>query len=58
MKPKRMRWIRHRVKTNTYRPSLGNLKKTDQQGDIRIGERIILKWYLKQTEKRGMDLSF
>jgi len=27
MKPKRMRWIRHRVKKNTYRASLENLKK-------------------------------
>jgi len=34
MKPKRMRWIRHRVKINTYRFSLGNLKKKDQQEDI------------------------
>jgi hypothetical protein len=43
MKPKRMSWIRHRVETNTYRASFGNLKKREQQEVILISERIIVK---------------
>jgi hypothetical protein len=34
MKPKRMRWIRPWVKTNTYSASLGNLKKKKDQRKI------------------------